>query len=231
MINTKAFSSFARERVQFGVHAVLAGMGYGLVNYHSPARNEGMQAVRRHKRERRMLLTPVEAYQIFSLVRNTLKLPGELAEVGVYMGASARMIHDAGDKRPLHLFDTFEGLPLPSPVDVTFQGGECCALYDEVLPYIANLDNVHIYPGIFPGTSGPVEDRRFSFVHLDIDLYEGTLGALEFFYPRMVPGGVILSHDYIVLEGVTKAFHEYFSGVQTPIIELPGAQCMVVKSS
>jgi O-methyltransferase len=230
MMNTRTFFSFARERVQFGVHAVLAGMGYGLVNYHSPARNEGMQAVRRHKRARRMLLTPVEAYQIFSLVRNTLKLPGELAEVGVYMGASARMIHDAGDKRPLHLFDTFEGLPLPGPVDVTFQGGECCARYDETLPYIANLDNVHIYPGIFPGTSGPVEDRRFSFVHLDIDLYEGTLGALEFFYPRMVPGGVILSHDYIVLEGVTRAFQEYFSGVQTPIIELPGAQCMVVKS-
>ena len=97
MINTKAFSSFARERVQFGVHAILAGMGYGLVNYHSPARNEGMQAVRRHKRERRMLLTPVEAYQIFSLVRNTMKLPGELAEVGVYMGASARMIHGRDD--------------------------------------------------------------------------------------------------------------------------------------
>jgi len=224
-----------RQRFQFGFHALLSGLGYGLVSYHG--REEGFEEVRRLRRQRRMLLTPVEAYQIFTLVRNLRKLPGDLAEVGVYRGASARLIHEASDGRPLHLFDTFEGLPLPSNGDLLPNGGECSALgegwlrveYEKVVPYLEGLENVHLYKGIFPGTSGPVADRQFSFVHLDMDLYEGTLAALEFFYPRMVPGGVILSHDYIILPGPTKAFQEYFANRSTPIIELPGAQCMAVK--
>lgn len=227
----------ARQRLQFGVHALVSGLGYGLVSYHGPVRKAWFQEIRRLRRQRRMLLTPVEAYQIFTLVQNLKKLPGELAEVGVYRGASARLIHEASDGRPLHLFDTFEGLPLPSGRDATPTGAGCGSVgegwvradYEKVMPYLAGLDNIRVYKGIFPGTSGPVADRQFSFVHLDMDLYEGTPGALEFFYPRMIRGGVILSHDYVILPGVTRAFQEYFANQATPIIELPGAQCLVVK--
>jgi len=225
----------ARQRFQFGVHALVSGFGYGLVSYHG--REAAFEEVRRLRRERRMLLTPVEAHQIFSLVKNLHKIPGELAEVGVFQGASARLIHEASDGRPLHLFDTFEGLPLPSRSDLLSDGSECDALgegwlradYEKVLPYLAGLDNVHLYKGIFPETSGPVANRQFSFVHLDMDLYEGTLAALEFFYPRMAKGGVILSHDYVILPGPTRAFQEYFAELPSPILELPGAQCMAVK--
>ena len=38
--------------------------------------------------------------------------------------------------------------------------------------------------------------KRFAFVHLDMDLYEGTLAALLHFYPLMNEGGIILLHDY-----------------------------------
>jgi len=44
------------------------------------------------------------------------------------------------------------------------------------------------------------------------------------------PGGILLSHDYGLLSGVEKAFHEFFAGKPEKIIEQPTTQCMVVKS-
>ena len=41
-----------------------------------------------------------------------------------------------------------------------------------------------------------VADRSFCFVHVDVDLFEPTRESIAFFYPRMVPGGVMLFDDY-----------------------------------
>jgi hypothetical protein len=61
-----------------------------------------------------------------------------------------------------------------------------------------------------------------------VDLYKTTLDALEFFYPRMNPGGVIMSHDYIRC-GVKKAFDEFFKDKPEPIIQLIDSQSLIVK--
>jgi O-methyltransferase len=37
---------------------------------------------------------------------------------------------------------------------------------------------------------------RTKFVHIDLDLYEPILGALNYFYPKMVLGGIIVCDDY-----------------------------------
>lgn len=68
------------------------------------------------------------------------------------------------------------------------------------------------YKGYFPSTAGPVIDLRFSFVHLDVDLYESTKSCLEFFYPRLNVGGVISPDDYVGAHGVWTAFEEFFFG-------------------
>ena len=95
--------------------------------------------------------------------------------------------------------------------------------------FLAGRPDVSFYKGLFPGTAGPVRDRRFSFVHLDVDLKSSTLACLEFFYPRMLPGGVILSHDYSYLDGVRAAFGEFLSGRPERPIELATSQAMLVK--
>jgi len=90
--------------------------------------------------------------------------------------------------------------------------------------------NVFYHKGIFPHSVKKVpENEMFSFAHFDVDLYESTLGCLNFFYPRMNPGGVMLSHDYSILHGVRKAFEEFFEDKIEELIELPSTQCMVVK--
>ena len=44
-------------------------------------------------------------------------------------------------------------------------------------------------------TSACKEDT-FALVSIDVDLCNPTKAGLEFFYPRLTPGGVILVHDY-----------------------------------
>ena len=60
-------------------------------------------------------------------------------------------------------------------------------------------------------------------------MYEGTLACLEYFYPRMIPSGIMLSHDYGMLAGVEKAFEEFFADKPEEIIEQPTTQCVVIK--
>ncbi|MDR0661920.1 MAG: class I SAM-dependent methyltransferase, partial [Holosporales bacterium] len=50
--------------------------------------------------------------------------------------------------------------------------------------------------GHFPDTVMPEEENeKFVFVSIDINLYQPTRAALEFFYPRLQAGGVIFVHD------------------------------------
>ena len=82
---------------------------------------------------------------------------------------------------------------------------------------------------ILPATAAPVSDLRFSFVHLDVDLHQSTLDALQFFYPRLSAGAMLLSHDYAEFPAIRRAFDQYFSGTKQPVLELSGNQCLVVK--
>ena len=177
-----------------------------------------------------MLLFDNEAYQIFMAVKRTERIPGDIAEVGVYKGGSAKLICEANNGRMLHLFDTFQGLPNVGNIDKPqFCEGQFAVSFEEVKKYLNTYDNVHFYVGLFPDTAVPVMRKNFSFVHLDVDTYESTTNCLEFFYPRMSKGGIILSHDYITAAGVRKAFDEFFQDKPEPLIEMSGSQCLVVK--
>ncbi len=201
-----------------------------VVSYDQPERADGVRRVREILTEWPTLTMGVdEAYMIRACVLRTSKVEGDLAEVGVYRGASARVICEAKGDRPLYLFDTFEGLPEPGQLDSAFKKGEYACSLESVRQYLSGFPNVDFFQGYFPGTSGPVQARCFSFVHLDVDLYESTFAALEFFYPRMSPGGIILSHDYVIFPGVRSAFDEFFAQKPEPVVELSGNQCLVVK--
>jgi len=180
--------------------------------------------------EQKCLTQPIEAVQLMLTVEAVRKIPGDMAEVGAFAGATAKMIASSDPQRTLHVFDTFEGLPDPGAKDSAgFFRGQYYASEQEVKQYLQGY-NVQIYKGLFPQTAGPIQDKTFAFVHLDVDLYESTKACLEFFYPRMEKGGVILTHDYAARdEGVYRAFHEFFAAKPEPVIELGGNQGIIVK--
>jgi O-methyltransferase len=181
--------------------------------------------------ETELLIEDIEAYHIYMAVKRTQKIPGDIAEVGVYKGGSAKIICSVKGDKMLHLFDTFEGLPKVDEIDMVwpFYEGKFAASFDDVKNYLKHDKNVHFYKGIFPDTSEPVKDKKFSMVNLDVDCYESTKLCLEFFYSRMSPGGIILSHDYMTAPGVKKAFDDFFERRAEPVLETAGSQCLVVK--
>ncbi len=176
------------------------------------------------------MVTGFEAFLVHSLARSTSKLRGDIAEVGVFQGSTARLICDVkGDKR-FRLFDTFAGLPASGPEDggIHKENQYACSL-ESVREYLKEFDNLSFHQGLFPDSTHGLEEAEYSFVHLDVDLYGSTLDCLDYFYPRMVPGGILLSHDYSILVGVEQAFTEFLADKPEALIELPTSQCMIVK--
>lgn len=209
------------------------------------------------KEEVEMLQSYNAGRQIFWVVKSTNKLPGDFAEVGVYQGGTAKLICEAkkGNK-PLHLFDTFQEFPTVEEfenainkkseldpeisnyleefdteiIKENLANHEKVSLED-VKDYLSEYKNIHFHKGLVPQTLDSVKDKKFSFVHLDVNLYEPTLDCLKFFYPRMNPGGVILTHDYPNLAGVKQAFDEFFEEKSEPLLRVTNNQCLIVTNS
>lgn len=214
------------------IKKVLADSNSVVLSYYGPKQEPIMGMVRRVIKESGAAIERNEGYQLYTVTRNTAKVPGDIAEVGTYTGGSSSIIGEAKGDRALHLFDTFEGLPDNTQEDGAkehFFTGMYAASLEEVQKRMQGIPNVHFYKGLFPSTAGPVADKKFSFVHLDVDLYVATKDSLEFFYPRMSKGGVLISHDYINAPGVIQAFTEFFADKPEPLIEMSGSQVLFVK--
>jgi hypothetical protein len=176
-----------------------------------------------------VLFSPAEVYNIYQQAHHMRNHGAAFAEVGTFRGASAKAISEAKSGTALHLFDTFTGLPKVGGVDTRFKQGMFAADEKSVRDRLREYPNVSFHPGFFPKSASELpDDMKFSFVHLDVDLYTVTRDALEFFYPRMLPGGRILSHDYGQCEGVWTAFDEFV--VDKPEeIEPVHCQVMIIK--
>ena len=136
---------------------------------------------------------------------------GDVAELGVYKGGITKFMASCFPNKTVYAFDTFEGMP-----DIVGDKDDPCVEgmfqeVDDVLEYL-NDPNIEIRKGIFPSTTEGLDDKTFSLVHLDADIYESTLAGLQFFWPRMAVGGVIIMDDFEFANtpGVKVAFDEYF---------------------
>ncbi len=129
------------------------------------------------------------------------KLAGAVAELGVYKGKFARYINQHFSDKTLYLFDTFEGFHSNDKtieVSNNFSDGEQDfknTSVERVLSIMPNREKCVIKKGYFPHTAEGMNEE-FCFVSLDTDLYEPIYQGLQFFYPKLVPGGYIMIHDF-----------------------------------
>ncbi len=215
------------SRLQFALHRLAARLSYGFTNYRHPLRRNAWAAASEMPRRIPTGTTPLECAELFNAVAACEKVNGDMAEAGVYRGGTAAVMLSASRRR-LHLFDTFEGLPHG---EGQFEKGEWLGSRTDVERNLGEWPGrVEFHPGLFPASAANLGDYRFSFVHLDLDLYDSTLAALEWFWPRLEPGGILLSHDYPLAEGVVRAFHQFFDSRPEPFLPLSGNQCLAVKS-
>ncbi|MCR9257283.1 MAG: TylF/MycF family methyltransferase [Alphaproteobacteria bacterium] len=172
---------------------------------------------------------------------------GNVAECGVWRGASARIILEMANHlgrnengSGMYLFDTFGGFGDYTPMDYVVSLVEDFQVRSEIgrniftetsvetlRENLADFPEVQIIKGPVEETlSAQSDDLRFSFVHIDLDLYEPTRVALEYFVPRMVDGGIIVCDDYSseMFPGARYAWDEYFGGRKMPFTILASLQ-------
>ena len=172
-------------------------------------------------------------YVLYQLAKQASALPGDLAEVGVYKGGTAKLLALSTEraKKAVHLFDTFAGMPpADAAVDHHHEGDLGDTSLEAVQRHLRDCDNVRFYAGFFPATAGPVENLRFCLVHVDADIYQSVKDSCKFFYPRMEVGGIMVFDDYgfSSCPGARKAVDEFFAGKPEFPVYLPSGQCMVV---
>jgi O-methyltransferase len=173
-------------------------------------------------------------YAMNELLKLVTHLDGDAAECGTYRGATAYLLCRAFSRMPVsvHLFDSFEGLSEPIPVDGTYwRKGSLTATEEELAQNLREFDNYRVYKGWIPTRFADVADCRFRFVHIDVDLYQPTLEALEFFYPRMVAGAVVLldDHGFKSCPGAKQAADEFFESKTENLALLPTGQAFTIK--
>lgn len=143
--------------------------------------------------------------------------PGNIAECGVWTGDVSEILAKIKpDHVNLHLFDTFEGLPEFSSNDKPWSYGDRLAQQGDfncpietVQERLKTYNNILYHKGHILETSKHVEQCLFNYVHIDLDLYGGTRFCLDFFYDRLVIGGLLSIHDYHTLGGVMSAVNEF----------------------
>jgi hypothetical protein len=144
---------------------------------------------------------------ILTLAGSVLHLEGDLAECGVYRGGTiiplGLYLEQHNVKKAIFGFDSFEGfgdnVSLIEDTSSETRRLFTDTSYEMVTAKISDLNlsnRITIIKGFFSESTAIVKDRRFCFVHLDCDLYESYKFCLNFFYNRMIPGGIILFDEY-----------------------------------
>lgn len=232
-------SSFARKQALidwlYPVLPIIQRIRYGRHNPIQPWSEPGdflteFSAIRNHT-----LLDRVRCHMLWQWLGHARGLPGDVAELGVFKGGTAHLLAvrlKGADKR-LHLFDTFGGMP---EVDRSRDWHRPGDFADTSLESVQNLLNttgfgmIHWHPGLFPETATGLMDSRFCFVHVDADIYPSVKSACEFFFPRLVPHGVMIFDDYgqVTCPGAKDAVDDYFADSSTAPIYLPTGQALVI---
>lgn len=166
-------------------------------------------------------------YEIF---KETMNLPGEIVECGVFKGASLARFAIFRDlfgneySREIIAFDTFGEFPEAGyKPDEKYReqyvsaAGEESVSKEQMKKILNNKDcgeNVSLVKGdVMETIPKYVENNphlKISLLNLDTDLYGPAKVTLEKLYPKIVSGGIVILDNYGTFPGETKAIDEYF---------------------
>lgn len=163
-------------------------------------------------------------------------LGGDYAECGVYRGGLARTVmqyigFEKMTDRRFWLLDTFEGIPAEQVDGGVIHRHRYPDSWDEVSRLFADRPNVRLVRGRVPETLAQVESERFCFLSIDMNAAAPEIAALEFFWPRLVPGGMVVIDDYgwSGHDAQQQGFDDFARRHDRAVLALPTGQGLLVK--
>jgi O-methyltransferase len=183
-------------------------------------------------------------YTLNYLLWTTKGIKGDVGEAGCFKGLSSYQIASflkSDSKKSFFIFDSFEGLSeindLDRPKDRKQIDEEVrkrfAANEDDVRESLSSFDNISIFKGWIPDRYPEIEDKKFSFVHIDVDLYDPIMDSLRFFYPRTVDKGIIVFDDYGCshFPGAKMAVDDFIKSLNEDVffVPMPSGQAFLIK--
>lgn len=177
-----------------------------------------------------VLFSPGELLNLWQQSRVLKDHGGAFAEVGAFKGDSTEVICKAKGDRQFYIFEAFDGLLHPARgIDRRFRCGLFASREEQLRHRVERYPNTRVIAGYFPETAGCIFQEKFSFVHVDVDLYDSTYAAISFFYPRLLPGGRIIAHDYSQSEGVWSAVDNFLADKHETVEAMGATQVVITK--
>jgi O-methyltransferase len=168
-------------------------------------------------------------------------LPGDFVDCGVNTGIFARAVANYIDFQKLskkyYLLDTFSGMdPKFSSKDEMARSrilgyGQNKNLYHKVKKMFSKY-NVRIIKGSVPKSLSQVKTKSVCFLSIDMNSVKPEVSALNYFWPKMVKGGIIILDDYGYPGCLNqKRAHDAFAkSKNVEILSLPTCQGLIIKS-
>lgn len=190
------------------------------------------------------VLTADARFMLYQFARQAVRLPGHMAECGVWTGGSAQLlawIIDSGNTKEgtkLHLFDTFTGTPNTTVPDrdCDSPGSFGNTSLEGVKARLRQYAHFcHYHPGLIPDTFTEVAAiSEYSLVHVDVDIYTAVMECCKWFWPRMTVGGAMVFNTYGAYPyrySTRAAVDDFFAKETDKPIILPTAQAIAIKTA
>lgn len=135
---------------------------------------------------------------------SVLHLPGDVVELGCNVGMTTsfmrRLLDAAGSDKEIHVYESFKGLPEKTEED----GATPCKAGDSAVTKKMFIDTFKqaglklpiINTGFFADIPDEKYPEKIGFAFFDGDFYTSIMDSFQKVYHKMVPGGIILIHDY-----------------------------------
>ncbi|MEA2972503.1 MAG: O-methyltransferase [Actinomycetota bacterium] len=180
-------------------------------------------------------------YNLAQCVDFTAGVKGLVVECGCYRGLSSYVLSrylaaedPAFTGASVHVFDSFEGLsPLgdhDTKRDPRVQAGMFAASLDVVRQTLADFPDITFHPGWIPASLAGAPLGPYRLVHVDLDLHDPTRAALEYFYPLLAGGGVLVCDDFgsVRWPGARTAVEDFCSETGARLLRLSSGQALVL---
>lgn len=165
----------------------------------------------------------VAHWEFFKMIEG---VHGAIVECGVFRGRNflrfAQFRKALGNSRALIGFDTFDTFPEAHGDDIPLRqrfierNGDKSATLDEIRQTLSGEgceDNVMLIKGdiceTVPEFVKRHPDIQIALLNMDTDLYEPAKVILNYLFPMLSAGGILIADDYNIFPGETRAVDEY----------------------
>ena len=169
---------------------------------------------------------------------HAINLEGDFVECGVNRGGYSRAILNYVDLRAankkFYLMDTFNGLVEDLLTDSEKRLGRTGGGYDECYQDVVKTfagQPVELVRGVIPDTLPLVRTDRVAYLSVDMNCVQPEMAAIEYFWPKMVRGGVLVHDDYAspVFVNQKNALDDFAARNGVRVLTIPTGQGLLFK--